>query len=138
MAKRVWVRVARHCPKLLRTQATHGRQRIDEDIAVFLSDAAHEIVNKAKLVIYEVVNIGRHQEIEADATLLGVVCEPLELLLHCDEARRVRIVNAAIMGDEIVFAGFVEEAMVGNPERNSQLAVTQKDVASAGRKVFGV
>ena len=60
------MRISRHRPQLLRRKADHCRQKVDIRITVAVGDLAHDVVHEAELVIYQVMNVGRHCEIDAD------------------------------------------------------------------------
>src|SRR5262245_26974412 len=55
MTKRVRVGIARHGPELLCRTALQRRQQIDVDVAFLIGDPPHCVVDKAKIVIHEIV-----------------------------------------------------------------------------------
>src|SRR6185312_652169 len=135
MSKCIWMRVSGHRKQILRRTAAHGRKQIYISVTICFGDLPHEIVNIAESIINEVVNVGRHGEIEADMTSFRVVGQFLKLLSHYDEPGLMGFVDLPIMILQDVLAGLVEQAMVGDPERDSELAMTQENVATAGLKI---
>ena len=89
-------------------------------------------MDEAEFVIDQVVHVGRHGEVDADLVAPGIVGEFAQFRLHDFEARRRRIVDALIMIDQRRLAMLVEQAMIGDPQRDRELAVAKQDVAAAG------
>ena len=138
VAERVGMRVTGHRKQLLRRTSEHRGKKIDVDVAVAPGDTAHDVVNEAKLVVDQVVHVGRHRQKQPNMMRSTILRKLVELLLHPDEARRVRLIRRAIVIDQSAFAGFVEQPMVGNPQRHAELAVPQNHIPASRRQILGV
>src|SRR5438034_7247113 len=95
-------------------------------------------MHETELVIYQIVHIRRHGEVDMNVVRLGIIGEFPEFGLHDEEARRVRLVHSPVMIDKASLASPIEEAMIGYPQCHRHLAAAQDDVTSTGREVLGI
>ena len=93
---------------------------------------------KTKRIIFQIMDIRRHREVQPDIVSGGVISQLFQVVLHFNEPRLIVAVDILVMRDQGSLAGLCQQAACSDPQRDREFTVSEEEIAAAGIEFFGV